>query len=72
MKHSLPLKNMTVEEKIIIMESLWDDLCKDQDQISSPDWHGSILKQREQQLKSGDDLFTDWQEAKENIQNSIK
>jgi len=70
MKHSLPLKNMTIEEKISIMESLWDDLCKNQ--IPSPDWHESILEQREKQINAGEDSFTDWQEAKKNIQDNIK
>jgi hypothetical protein len=72
MEYSLPLKKMTIEEKIIIMESLWDDLCKDQIQVASPDWHESVLVQREQQIRAGEDSFTDWQEAKKKIQDSIK
>ncbi|MBN2444837.1 MAG: addiction module protein [Spirochaetales bacterium] len=71
MEHTLPLESMTIEEKITIMESLWEDLCKDQKQFSSPGWHESVLKEREQQLKNGNDSFIDWQEAKKKIHDSI-
>jgi len=32
----LPLKNMTIEEKIQAMESIWEDLCDQADSIPSP------------------------------------
>ena len=72
MEHTLPLESMTIEEKLIIMESLWADLCKAQDQLSSPPWHESLLQEREQQLKTGEDSFMDWQAAKQKIRASIE
>jgi len=68
---TIPLKDMTIEEKIQAMEIIWEDLCKQADSISSPSWHEQILSKREKGIKSGDEKFTDWEEAKKNIRNSI-
>ena len=71
MKVSLPLKKMTAEEKIQTMEIIWDDLCKKADSLSSPVWHEDILKDREEEIKNGNDEFEDWDSARKKIQDSI-
>ena len=53
------------------METIWDDLCKKADSISSPPWHEKVLKAREDGIKNGEDEFVDWNIAKKNIQDSI-
>ena len=63
---------MTIEEKLKIMEMLWDDICRKVPDLSSPDWHEKILKKREKKLKEGKEKIFDWNQAKENIRNSIK
>jgi len=70
MELTLPLEKMSTEEKIQVMETIWDDLCKKAD-ISSPIWHGKVLHDREERVKTGDEKFVDWEKAKKNIQNSI-
>ena len=61
------IKEMSVEEKISTMEEIWDALCN-QGKIESPDWHGDILRAREQ---SGETPMN-WAEAKEDILSEIK
>jgi len=39
--------------------------------ITSPDWHGDILKKREDQLQQGHEKFQDWSKAKKEIWNSV-
>jgi len=68
---TLPLKKMSTEEKIQAMESIWEDLCKTADSLSSPPWHEKILKEREESVKRDEDKFIDWDTAKENIKNDI-
>ena len=43
----LNLKDMTTEEKLQAMELLWDDICRNAPDFSSPAWHGDILQERE-------------------------
>ena len=69
MASSLPLKTMTVEEKLQAMESLWDDLCANAESIASPDWHGDVLAERDTSGQRGDDEVEDWEAAKRNIRN---
>ena len=68
---TLPLGKMSIEEKIQTMESIWEDLCKKADNVSSPVWHEKVLNEREDNLKQGKDEFVDWEIAKRNIKNDI-
>ena len=67
----LNLKEMTTGEKLQAMELLWDDICRNVPDFSSPAWHGDILKERDTIVKEGGGKFLDWQQAKEDIRKSI-
>lgn len=66
----LPLDEMTNEEKIIIMEKIWEDLYK-KNAIESPLWHGDILKKRKEDVENGKEKILEWNEEKNNIRNSL-
>ena len=70
MQITLPLEEMSTEEKIQTMETIWEDLCKKADSLKSPSWHGDILKERERLLNNGEDEFVDWEKAKKDISNT--
>jgi hypothetical protein len=71
MEITLPLEKMSIEEKIRTMETIWDDLCRKADSISSPSWHEEVLNEREERIKKGGEGFIDWSSAKKNIRNKI-
>ena len=71
MQVTLPLEKMSSEDKIQTMETLWDDLCKKADSLSSPSWHKDILQEREERIKNGDDKFVDWENAKKHIRDIV-
>jgi hypothetical protein len=64
---SIPLESMSVEEKIQVMEIIWDDLCHKADGMESPSWHKDILREREEALQPGNNEFIDWDLAKKKI-----
>ncbi|MEW6618722.1 MAG: addiction module protein [bacterium] len=68
---TIPLDQMTTAEKLLSMENIWDDLCRRADEISSPPWHGEVLQQREEKVKKGVEEFTDWENAKGKIKESV-
>ena len=68
---ALPLEKMTVSDKISTMEILWDDICANAPDFSSPAWHGDLLKKREENLQQGLDEFEDWEKARKDIWNSV-
>ncbi len=72
MSISIPLESMSVEEKIQVMEIIWDDLCHKADGMESPSWHGDVLREREEARQPGTDEFIDWDLAKKNIRKEIE
>jgi len=71
MRTVLPVGKMTREEKLRVMEELWADLSRDEAQFESPAWHGEVLRQREEAVKSGKETFIDWEVAKKQIRLHI-
>ena len=72
MEHvDLPLSEYTYEQKLNLLETLWDDLARDDEMFKSPDWHEGILKDREQALSSGIVKVSDWEEAKKRIKRNV-
>ncbi len=67
MKIALPLDEMSVSDKISVMEDLWADLTRSASRYSPPDWHGKILEVRSELAKAGEVGFTDWETAKKEI-----
>ena len=67
-----PLDEMTISDKLYAMEQIWEDLCRNAENVPSPNWHGDILQVREARVKEGSSQFIDWTAAKESIRNSVK
>lgn len=72
MEAALPLDRMTVDEKLRALERIWQDLCRNEAAIPSPQWHLDVLEARESRLKEGREPFTDWEEAKRRIRDSTR
>jgi putative addiction module component (TIGR02574 family) len=68
---ALPIDRMTVEEKLMAMEALWDNLCRDEGQVPVPEWHKQVLDERRRQIEAGKAKFVDWETAKARIRNRI-
>jgi hypothetical protein len=68
---AMPLKTMSVEEKLQAMESLWDDLCANAESMASPAWHEDVLAKRDNRQERGEDESEDWEAAKRDIRNKI-
>lgn len=71
MSFNLPLKDMSLQEKLAAMESLWEDLSRTPEAIESPAWHKDILDERRQRLAEGQSRFIDWETAKADIRNKL-
>ena len=60
----LPLAQMTVSEKLLVIETVWEDLARNEKQVESPDWHFQELNVREQRVQAGTEKILDWETAK--------
>jgi hypothetical protein len=64
MNIDIPLDAMTVAEKVQLLESVWQSLCRHSDDVASPEWHQSILEERRSRLADGRASVSTWSDAK--------
>ena len=67
----IQIEQLTVTEKIQFMESLWESLCAQTENIVSPAWHDQVLQEREAALQNQADGFVDWEAAKQAIRKQV-
>ena len=74
MSLNLPIKDMTLQEKLAAMELLWEDLARSPESVESPDWHKDILDERRGRVAEGKARFVDWETAEKGHpqQNFVK
>lgn len=68
----LPLDQMTVADKLSMMEMLWADLCRTPENVPTPAWHGEVLAEREQLLREGKTRFGDFEEVRDRLRKAVQ
>ena len=63
------IENLTLSEKLIMMEALWDDLAHDPVALSSPDWHAPALQEAERAHAENRSEFISWDAAKKSLRD---
>ncbi len=63
----LPLEQMTAREKLRAIETIWENLARNERQVPSPDWHFDELKAHAQRRKTGKEKVLDWEVAKKEL-----
>ncbi len=71
MQIKLPLDEMSKEEKIRLMEILWMDLTKSEEEITSPSWHEDVLKEREEKIRTNQESYKDWESVKKELLKNL-
>ena len=72
MSVNLPLKKMSLRDKLAAMELLWEDLSRSPEAIESPAWHEDVLSERRQRVAEGSARFNDWEGAKTKIRKKLR
>jgi hypothetical protein len=52
MSVEIPLDNLSVSEKVRLLERVWDSLCSKSGDVRSPDWHREVLETRKRRLET--------------------
>jgi hypothetical protein len=72
MEISIPLDKMTIEEKLQILERVWEDLARTPEALPVPAWHADVLEARERRIAEGRSKFDDWDNAKNRIRERTR
>jgi phosphoribosylanthranilate isomerase len=72
MQNTFEIQHLSREEKLRVMEAIWEDLSKEAQEIESPAWHQEALKETEQRLKTGEEKTVDWHTAKKELRKRFE
>jgi hypothetical protein len=67
----LPLKTMSIPEKLEVLERVWASLRNDDRKLDSPAWHEPLLAERKRLHAEGKAKFVAWTEAKKRIRRKV-
>lgn len=62
------IRSLPVQEKLQMMETLWESLSQDPD-LPSPDWHGAALAETAERYAAGKEESVDWETAKKRLRS---
>jgi putative addiction module component (TIGR02574 family) len=63
------LHKLSVKDKIKVVQTLWDDIAKEQSVVELPAAHKKILDQRLKKIGAGNALFKPWAEVQSKYDN---
>jgi hypothetical protein len=72
MQSTIEIKHLSREEKLRVMEAIWEDLSREEDEVESPNWHQKALLETEQRLNSGQEKIVDWKIAKKELRKRFE
>ena len=58
------LLKLNRDEKIKLVQTLWDNIAQEQNDIEIPQWHKELLDERMQNIQNGRTKFKSWEEVK--------
>jgi hypothetical protein len=67
----LPLADLSVAQKLDLMERLWADLSANEKDLPSPEWHGTVIADRLRTVEAGQARYGDWDEAKARLRRDL-
>lgn len=68
----IEIGHLSREEKLRVVEALWEDLSRDAEQVESPDWHREVLDEADRRLEAGQESVVDWPEAKKELRKRFE
>lgn len=64
-----PLDKLTVDEKMKLVHTIWDDIFKHPEEINWPAWHSRYLRDLKKSIDEGHEEEIDFEEARELLLN---
>ena len=63
---------LSLREKLLVMEAIWEDISRDEQKLEVPQWHKEVLDERERLLAEGKAQFLEWEDAKRQIDEAAQ
>ena len=72
MQNTFDIEHLSKEDKLRVMEAIWEDLSKKDKELESPKWHLEALQETEQRLNLGEEKKVDWHIAKKGLRERFE
>jgi len=66
------IRRMPLDEKLLVMEAIWDEISREEAILEVPQWHKDLLDEHEGLIADGQAQFIDWKEAKKQIKEATE
>jgi putative addiction module component (TIGR02574 family) len=63
---------LSVEEKLDYVESLWDRIAARAETVPVPDWHRELIEQRTHEGQAGSDNGRSWDDFREELRAKLR
>lgn len=64
----LQIKQLPIEERVALVEDIWDSIAEDAGKVEVPDWHRKIIRERLAKYRNLADAGTPWPEVRKRIE----
>ncbi len=61
------IDKMSTDEKFTVINLIWQDIAASLD-VPGPEWHFTVLREREQSIADGSEQLVDWSDVKKELQ----
>lgn len=72
MQNTFEIRHLSREDKLRVMEAIWEDLSKEDEEVESPEWHQEALQETEHRLNLGEEKMVDWDSAKKELRKRFE
>jgi hypothetical protein len=72
MQNTFDIGHLSKEDKLRVMEAIWEDLAKEDEELESPKWHQEALQETEERLSQGKEEQVDWHIAKKGLRERFE
>jgi len=66
------VRQLPRSEKLRLMETLWEELSRPENEFESPAWHAHELAETERRLAEGKEQVMDWEAAKKKLRSQFE
>ena len=68
----IQIAQMSREEKLQAMETIWAELSRSESEVESPAWHQEALRDTEARVAEGRERIADWEKAKAELRKRFE
>jgi len=72
MSIDIPLDQMSLSDKLELMERIWADISQEPADLPSPAWHKEVLDERRRLATEGKLKFQDWETMFAEIREELR